>query len=131
MRRCSLKINYSCASVTSFEAPAEDDDDLPDLYRYLDALGTADSELDGPAQPPELFHPEAEHRHNYNNITLLKCEVEEEEVTPYVDEFDKGTQDDVLMVGKISLEEIQVGGHAQLPLGFGLSSLNCTVKTFE
>lgn len=95
-------------SSNFFTAPPEDDNDLPDLYRYLDALDTADTDLDGPHEPPELFHPEAEHRHNYNNISLLKCEVEEEEVTPYVDEFDAGTQEDVLMVGKISLDEIQV-----------------------
>lgn len=91
-----------------FTVQPEDDNDLPDLYRYLEALDNADTDLDGSHEPPELFHPESEHRHNFNNISLLKCEAEEEEVTPYVEEFDKGTKDDVLMVGKISLEEIQV-----------------------
>lgn len=80
---------------------------MPDLYRYLEALNTADTDLDGPHSPPQLF-TQAEHKHNYNNIQLLKYEVEEEKVQGYVDEFETEAKDDVLVVGDISLGEIQV-----------------------
>ena len=35
-------------------------------------------------------------------------QLEEEDLDPYVDEFDVGTKDDILMIGSISLEEVQV-----------------------
>ncbi len=36
------------------------------------------------------------------------CLLQEEEIGPYVDDFDTGVKDDVLMIGSISLEEVQV-----------------------
>ena len=92
-----------CLSLGS----AEDDEDVPDLYKYLEELESAETDLDGPHHPPELF-TQPEHKHNFNNIQLLKYEVEEEHVQPYVDEFEEGAKDEVLVVGDISLEEIQV-----------------------
>lgn len=85
----------------------EDSEDLPDLYRYLAALESADTDLDGPHKPPSLFD-QPDHKHNYNNISLLRYEVEEELMQDYVDEFETGSKDDILHVGNISLEEIQV-----------------------
>jgi len=87
--------------------PAEDEEDLPDLYRYLEALDDGSTDLDGVHEPPSLFN-QPQHKHNYNNISLLKYEAEEDTTKPYVDEFEHGIQEDVLVVGKISLEEIQV-----------------------
>ncbi|XP_067943495.1 uncharacterized protein [Watersipora subatra] len=85
---------------------AEDFDDLPDLYRYLEALESAETDLDDHQKPPDLFN-QPEHKHNVNNIKLLKYEVEEGHVQSYVEDFETKAKDEVLVVGDISLEEIQ------------------------
>jgi len=87
--------------------PVRDAKDLPDLYRYLEALNTAESDLDGPHEPPQLFS-QPQHKHSRNNIQLLTYEADEERVQEYVSEFEAAAADEILTVGKISLEEIQV-----------------------
>lgn len=73
----------------------------------MKALQTADTDLDGPHEPPSLF-TQAEHKHNFKNISLLTYEVKEDQVQDYLKEFDDQIEDDVLHVGKITVEEIQV-----------------------
>ena len=58
-------------------------------------------------EAPSLFQIPT-HIQNYKKIADLRMQIEDEELDPYVDEFHTGTQDDILMIGNISLEEIQV-----------------------
>lgn len=37
----------------------------------------------------------------------LKLEMEEEEMSPYMNQFDDGVKDDLLMIGNIALEDVQ------------------------
>ena len=37
----------------------------------------------------------------------LKLQMEEEEMSPYLDHFEAGVKDDVVMLGSISLEDVQ------------------------
>ena len=48
--------------------------------------------------------------HYYKKITEKKTELEEEgDIEDYLNNFLEGVRDDVLMIGQISLEEVQVG----------------------
>ena len=90
-----------------FPEPPERDDTLPDLYRLMDSLEDGETDLDARADPPSLF-TRPEHLPNYKKISDLKLELEEEDIGPYMEDFDEGVKDDVLMIGSISLEEVQV-----------------------
>lgn len=87
--------------------PPERDDTLPDLYRLMDTLEGGDSDLESSVQPPNLF-TRPEHVPNYKKISELKLQLEEENIEEYVQEFDETVEDDMLMIGSISLEEVQV-----------------------
>ena len=66
-----------------------------------------ESDLEAEREPPDLFRrPEQEP--NYKNISSLKLELEEEPIDPYIERFEDDVRDDVLMIGNISLEEVQV-----------------------
>ena len=48
--------------------------------------------------------------HYYKKITEKKTELEEDgDIEDYLNNFLEGVRDDVLMIGQISLEEVQVG----------------------
>ena len=83
------------------------DETLPDLYRLMDALETGKTDLDTVDEPPSLF-TRPEHVPNYKKISELKLELEEEDIQPYVENFEDEVRDDVLMIGSIKLEDVQV-----------------------
>ncbi|XP_077989963.1 uncharacterized protein LOC144444426 [Glandiceps talaboti] len=87
-----------------YEPPANDD--LPDLYKLIDTLEGGDTELETTREPPLLF-TKPEHEPQYQKIKELTLELEKEEIDPYVTEFDDKVRDDVLMIGNISLEDVQ------------------------
>ncbi len=91
-----------------FTEPPEKDDTLPDLYHLMDTLEDGQTDLEVESEPPSLF-TRPEHVPNFKKISELKLELEEDDIGPYVEEFDEGVKDDVLMIGSISLEEVQVG----------------------
>ncbi len=90
-----------------FAEPPDRDDTLPDLYRLMDSLEDGKTDLEVDSEPPSLF-TRPEHVPNYKKITDLKLELEEEDIGPYMEEFDEGVKDDLLMIGSISLDEVQV-----------------------
>ena len=74
-------------------------------------MGTLDSgetQLETSAPPPPLFEPE-EQREKQRQVQELKVGLADEPIGAYVDEFEKRMEDEVLMIGNISLEEVQVG----------------------
>ena len=80
---------------------------MPDLHRLMATIDGANEELQAQHQPPSLF-TRPENVTSYQNISELKMELEGSDVDDYVGRFDQGVQDDVLMIGSISLEEVQV-----------------------
>ncbi|XP_013405388.1 uncharacterized protein LOC106170172 [Lingula anatina] len=88
-----------------YEPPAEDHT-LPDLYRLMDTLEGGDSDLETSQRPPALF-TRPEHVPNYQKISELRLAMEEEDIQEYVEGFETDVRDEVLMIGNISLEEIQ------------------------
>lgn len=85
----------------------ERDENLPDLYRLMSSLEAGESDLDSRRDPPSLF-AQPEHAPRYKKISELKLRLEEEDIAPYVDDFEEGVKDDVLMIGSITLEDVQV-----------------------
>ena len=90
-----------------FLDPPERNKDLPDLYRLINSLEEGTTDPDDDTEAPSLF-ARPEHVPNYQKISELRIQLEEDEIKPYIVDFDSNVQDDVLMVGNISLEEIQV-----------------------
>lgn len=66
-----------------------------------------DTEDDDEADAPELFSRQ-EHEEKYGKIAQLKTELHNEEMEPYLEQFYDTITDDVLQIGSISLEEVQV-----------------------
>ena len=66
-----------------------------------------DAESDDEADAPELFSRQ-EHEEKYGKIAQLKTELHNEEVEPYLEQFYDTVTDDVLQIGNISLEAVQV-----------------------
>ncbi|WAR17496.1 hypothetical protein MAR_032090 [Mya arenaria] len=94
--------------VTKTETTTEEtfDSTLPDLYRLLDTMEKDDGDLSNVKQPPSLFS-RPEHVDKYQKITKLKLEMEEQEMSPYLNQFEDGVKDDLLMIGNVSLEDVQ------------------------
>ncbi|KAL3889356.1 hypothetical protein ACJMK2_001700 [Sinanodonta woodiana] len=89
-----------------FEYVPPQDDTLPDLYRLLDSLETGEGDLDAQRQPPSLF-TRPEHIPSYEKITELRQRMETEEMSPYLEHFEEGIKEDVVMLGHIKLDEVQ------------------------
>ena len=71
------------------------------------SLEDGGSDLESQRAPPSLF-TQPEHVPRYKKISELKLRLEEEDIAPYVDDFEEGIKDDVLMIGAITLEDVQV-----------------------
>ncbi|PIK53786.1 hypothetical protein BSL78_09280 [Apostichopus japonicus] len=88
----------------NYEPPKSEE--LPNLVNLLDTLDGGESDLETETEPPHLFlRPEQEP--NYREISHLETTLKDELIDPYVDRFDDSIQDEVLMIGNISLEEVQ------------------------
>ncbi|XP_071854026.1 uncharacterized protein [Apostichopus japonicus] len=88
----------------NYEPPKSEE--LPNLVNLLDTLDGGESDLETETEPPHLFlRPEQEP--NYREISNLETTLKDELIDPYVDRFDDSIQDEVLMIGNISLEEVQ------------------------
>lgn len=66
-----------------------------------------DAESDDEADTPELFSRQ-EHEEKYGKIAQLKTELHDDEVEPYLEQFYDAVTDDVLQIGSISINEVQV-----------------------
>ncbi|KAL8561388.1 hypothetical protein ACOMHN_063315 [Nucella lapillus] len=110
--------------------PPEVNHDLTDLQNLLRTLEEGTSDLDARQQPPSLF-ARSEHVPNYEKISdplawatdalsipwrgilgyekisELRQELETEEVAGYLSEFEREVEPDVVMLGAISLQEVQ------------------------
>ena len=91
--------------------PPDRDETLPDLYRLMASLEDGQTDLDTQHDPPSLFM-RPEHVSKYKQITDLRMQLEEEDIGDYVGEFEDGVRDDVLMIGSIALDEVQVSPQA-------------------
>ena len=73
-------------------------------------MGTLDggeSELETTASPPPLILPEEKHA-KQRRIEELKQGIANDPIDLYDEEFEKRVEDEILMIGNISLEMVQV-----------------------
>ena len=82
-------------------------DDLPDLDMLMGTLDGGESELETTAAPPPLILPEEKHA-KQRRIDELKQGLANEPIDDYDDEFEKRMEEEILMIGNISLEMVQV-----------------------
>ena len=82
-------------------------DDLPDLDVLMGTLDGGESELEATTLPPPLLLPEEKHA-KHRHIEELKQGVANDPIYYYDEEFEKRVEDELLMIGNISLEMVQV-----------------------
>ena len=94
--------------VFCFFTPAPPiNNDLPDLDVLMGTLDGGESELETTASPPPLLLPEEKYA-KQRRIEELKQGVANDPIDYYDEEFEKRMEDEILMVGNISLEMVQV-----------------------
>ena len=86
-----------------FSAP-ERDKDLPDIYALLESLEEEKMNL---LNSQSLFDSEKQQA-KYGYIDELKLQMADSAVQEYVDDFHQNVEDEILMIGSISLEDVQV-----------------------
>ena len=75
------------------------------IHKLVVTLTDAESEDEMDA--PELFSCQ-EHGERYGKIAQLKTELHNEPVEPFLEQFHDTVTDDVLQIGSISINEVQV-----------------------
>jgi len=89
-----------------YQAPPKNED-LPDLDMLMGTLEGGESELETTASPPPLVLPEEKHA-KQRRIEELKQGLANEPIDLYDEDFEKRMEEEILMIGNISLEMVQV-----------------------
>ena len=95
-RWCYVGILYDLTA-----APEEE----KQIHKLVVTLTDAESEDETDA--PELFSRQ-EHGERYGKIAQLRTELHDEPVEPFLEQFHDAVTDDVLQIGSISINEVQV-----------------------
>ena len=82
-------------------------EDLPDLDMLMGTLDGGETELETSASPPPLILPEEKHA-KQRRVDELKQGLANEPIDLYDEEFEKRMEEEILMIGNISLEMVQV-----------------------
>ncbi len=82
--------------------------DLSHVHQLL-VLTEGETDLESDKEVPDIFGEEGQVR-RYSDISGFHGDMERREVGPYVDEFTERARDEALLIGRASLQEIQVGG---------------------
>jgi hypothetical protein len=78
--------------------------DLPDIYALLESLEEDKVTL---LNSQNIFDSEKQ-KAKYQYIDELKLQMADSTVEKYVDDFHQNVQDEILMIGSITLEDVQV-----------------------
>ena len=73
----------------------------------MDSLDSEDIRLNLKTAPPNMFENE-EQKIFQKHVQDLKQGLAEEEIRVYLDEFEERVEQEILMIGNISLEDVQV-----------------------
>ena len=82
----------------------EREKDLPDIYALLESL---DEDKVNLLNSQNLFDSEKQ-KGKYEYIDELKLQMADSAVEKYVEDFHQNVEDEILMIGSISLEDVQV-----------------------
>ncbi|KAK3743337.1 hypothetical protein QZH41_013912, partial [Actinostola sp. cb2023] len=81
-------------------------DELPDIDEMMGTLDGGESELETTSPPPPVIQPE-DKVSQQGKIDELKLGLAEEKINSYLDDFENRMEEEILMIGQISLEEVQ------------------------
>ena len=89
----------------------ESQKDLPDIYGLLQSLDEDEQDLlnSRSLAHPSLFDSDKQQA-KYKYIDELKLQIADSAVDRYVQDFNQNVEDEILMIGSVSLEEVQVRG---------------------
>ena len=73
----------------------------------MDSLDSEHIRLNLKTAPPNMFENE-EQKIFHKHVQDLKQGLAEEEIKVYLDEFEERVEQEILMIGNISLEDVQV-----------------------
>lgn len=73
----------------------------------MGSLEKNDSGLGSFAIPPSLYE-NAQQREMHKYVEELQQSVADEEISLYLDEFERKVEEEIILVGNISLEDVQV-----------------------
>lgn len=90
-------------SPIDFSGQIESQKNLPDLYALLESLEEDKKNL----LNSSIFESDKQHA-KYKYIDELKLQMADSTVEKYVEDFHQDVEDEILMIGSISLEEVQV-----------------------
>ena len=82
-------------------------EDLPDPYETIDTLDTDDIELNQKTSPHSILESDQQSIYN-KQVQNLKQGLAAEEIMVYLDDFEEQVKQEILMIGNISLGEVQV-----------------------
>ena len=82
-------------------------DDLPSISKFDDSLEDEDSGL-GTEKPPPLLYDNVQQKEMHKYVDELKQSVADEEIAAYLQEFERKIEEEIIEVGDISVEDVQV-----------------------
>lgn len=77
------------------------------MYNAMEGLDTDGIELNMKTSPPSILDNEQQRRYQ-QQVHDLKQGLAEEEIKVYLDEFEQRVEEEILMIGNISLDDVQV-----------------------
>ena len=85
----------------------KESDDLPSIKKFEDGLENDESSL-GTEKPPPLLYENLQQREMHKYVEELRQSVADEEIAAYLEEFERKVEEEIIEIGEISLEDVQV-----------------------
>ncbi|XP_068864233.1 orofacial cleft 1 candidate gene 1 protein homolog isoform X2 [Aphelocoma coerulescens] len=95
-----------CGMEVSEEDPVKFDE--KNLYSTLMKLLDEENKMDFPAHVVSEDFPDAVMPVSSSKACDLHKELEDEEIPPYIEQFERDIQDDIILLGRFSLEQVRV-----------------------
>eukprot|EP00794_Sanderia_malayensis_P012036 gene12036-13278_t len=81
-------------------------DDVPDIDEFMKTVEDEDSGLGAKTQPPPLYE-NAQQKEMHKYVVELQQKMADEEISAYLDEFERRVEEEIIQIGDISLEDVQ------------------------
>ena len=82
-------------------------EDLPDIDSFANDLENEESGL-GAGKPPPMLYDNLQQKEMHKYVEDLRQTVADEEIAAYLVEFERKVEDEIIEIGDISLEDVQV-----------------------
>ena len=80
---------------------------MPSISNFEDGLENEESGL-GTHKPPPLLYENLQQKEMHKYVDELRQSVADEEIAAYLIEFEKKVEEEIIEIGDISLEDVQV-----------------------